>query len=52
MAKQRIRLRGTRTQSKVAQKKLMEKLKVLYEDPLIFYYPNVIKKERFVHTNN
>ena len=27
MAKQRIRLRGTRTQSKVAQKKLMEKLK-------------------------
>ena len=35
MAKQRIRLRGTRTQSKVAQKKLMEKLKALYEDPLI-----------------
>lgn len=35
MAKQRIRLRGTRTQSKIAQKKLMEKLKVLYENPLI-----------------
>ena len=35
MAKQRIRLRGTRTQSKVAQKKLMEKLKTLHDNPLI-----------------
>ena len=51
MAKQRIRLRGTRTQSKVAQKKLMEKLKALYEDPLILL-PNVSMKENHVHMNN